>query len=67
MSKIILFISFTLLSCKIMPQKRTEQIQTQRSNLKGGDMLSKQEADLLNSLLEQSRNTFDFHRKKLLS
>jgi len=45
MSKIILFISFILLSCKIMPQKRTEQIQTQSLNLKGGDMLSKQEAE----------------------
>ncbi|MCK9562617.1 MAG: hypothetical protein M0R02_07845 [Bacteroidales bacterium] len=59
MSKIILLISFTLLSCKSMPQKGTEP------NTNDDEMLSTQEAELLNSLLENSRDTFDFHGKKI--
>ncbi len=54
-----------LLSCKILPQKGIEQIQIQSPNSNGDEMLSKQEAELLNSLLEQPRNTFDFHGKKI--
>lgn len=46
-----------------MPQKGIEQIQSPNSD--GDEMLSTQEAELLNSLLEQSRNTFDFHGKKI--
>lgn len=65
MSKIILLISLTLLSCKSLPQKGGEQIQTQSLNLNGDEMLSTQESELLNSLLEKSRNTFDFHGKKI--
>jgi hypothetical protein len=66
-SKIILLISFTLLSCKSMPQqqKGTEQVQVQNPNTNGDEMLSTQEAELLNSLLENSRDTFDFHGKKI--
>lgn len=50
---------------KDIPQKGAEQIQPQSSNLYGDEMLSTQEAELLNSLLEKSRNTFDFHGKKI--
>lgn len=38
-----------------MPQPKTN----------GDEMSSTQEAELLNSLLEKSRNTFDFHGKKI--
>lgn len=48
-----------------MPQKGTEQIQTQSPNSIGDEMLSTQESELLNSLLEKSRNKFDFHGKKI--
>jgi hypothetical protein len=65
MNKILLLISFTLLCCKSMPQKGIEQVQIQNPNTSGDGMLSTQEAELLNSLLEKSRNTFDFHGKKI--
>lgn len=65
MYKIILLFFITLLSCQIMPQKITAQIQTQSSISNGKEMLNTQEAELLNSLLKQSRNTFDFHGKKI--
>ncbi len=48
-----------------MPEKEAEQIQTQFSNTNGDEILSTQESELLNSLLEKSRNTFDFHGKKI--
>lgn len=48
-----------------MPQKGAERIQTQSPKSNGDEMLSTQEAELLNSLLEQTRNTFDFHGKKV--
>lgn len=48
-----------------MQQKGIEHIQTQSSTSNGDEMLSTQEAELLNSLLEKSRNTFDFHEKKI--
>lgn len=65
MSKIILLISFTLLSYKSMPQKGAEQIQTQCLNPNENEILSTKESELLNSLLEKSRNTFDFHGKRI--
>ncbi len=46
-------------------QKGTEQVQVQNPNTNGDEMLSTQEAELLNSLLENSRDTFDFHGKKI--
>jgi len=63
--KILSLISFTLLSCKSFPPKGAEQVQIQSPNTKVDEMLSTQEAQLLNFLLEQSRNTFDFHGKKI--
>jgi hypothetical protein len=63
--KIILLISFTLLSCKSMPQQQKGTEQVQHPNPNGNEMLSTQEAELLNSLLENSRDTFDFHGKKV--
>lgn len=46
-----------------MPQKGVERIQTQTPKPNGDEMSSTQEAELLNSLLEQSRNLFVFHEK----
>jgi len=46
-------------------QKETEQFQGQSPSTDGDEMLSKQEAELLNSLLETSRDTFDFQGKKI--
>lgn len=48
-----------------MPQKGTEQIQVQNPNTNGDETLSTREAELLNSLLKKSRDTFDFHGKKI--
>lgn len=51
-----------------MPQKKTEQVQMQKADTlktNSGEMLSTQEAELLNSLLEKSRDTFDFYGKKV--
>lgn len=39
--------------------------QEQNPNTNGDKMLSTQEAELLNFLLEKSRNTFDFQGKKI--
>jgi hypothetical protein len=66
-SKVILLILFTLLSCTVLPLKGIGQIQTHTQSPipKGDEILSTKEAELLNSLLEQSRNTFDFHGKKI--
>ena len=47
-------------------QNETEQVQIQHPNTNGDEMLSTQEAELLNSLLENSRGTFDFHGKKIV-
>ena len=57
MNKIILLISITLISCTTMSQE-------QKISSKGYEELSIQESDLLNSLLEQSRDVFDFQGKK---
>jgi hypothetical protein len=66
MINVILLISFTLLSCKNMPQKHKEEVQIQSiDTTNSSEMLSTQEAELLNSLLEKSRNAFDFHGKKI--
>lgn len=64
-NRIILLISFALLNCKCVPHKRTEQVQVQNSNTNIDETLNTQEAELLNSLLENSRDTFDFHGKKI--
>ena len=50
----------------LQKQKGIEQVQVQNSNTNGNEMLSTREAELLNSLLEKSRNTFDFQGKKVV-
>jgi hypothetical protein len=65
--KSIFFLSFIFLNCKAFPhkQKETGQNLVQNQNNKGIEILSIQEADLLNSLLKNSRDTFDFQMKNV--
>jgi len=66
MIKIMLLISFILLGCKSISQnQKAEQAHTQNPNTKSSEMLTSEEAELLNSLLQNSRGTFDFHGKKV--
>jgi hypothetical protein len=67
-SKILFLISCSLLSCKNTPQNNivTEQVQLQDPYTNGDEKLNKQEAEILNSLLESSRDMFDFNGKKIV-
>jgi hypothetical protein len=60
-NKIIFLISFSLLSCKSILQ-----VHGQNSNTNVDEILSTEEAELLNSLLDNTRLRFDFHNKKIV-
>ena len=60
---IIILISSIILSCKSTFQSEPAQVNTQSYKV---EVLSKQEAKLLNDLLENQRDTFDFHEKKTI-
>lgn len=66
--KLILFIPFIIFNYSCVSLIKTKQIQTQNQAAKktiNEEMLSTEEAKLLNSLLENSRDTFDFEGKKI--
>ncbi|KAA3649761.1 MAG: hypothetical protein DWP98_06435 [Bacteroidetes bacterium] len=66
--KLILLIPLVLFNYSCISQVKTTKIQIQNKEaIKGNteEMLSKEEVKLLNSLLENSRDTFDFDGKKI--
>ncbi|MBN1185163.1 MAG: hypothetical protein JXB49_22950 [Bacteroidales bacterium] len=66
-SEIVLLIFFVSFNGKSMSQNQneTKDVQVYRSSTNDNKRLSTVDADLLNSLLETSRDTFDFHCKKI--
>lgn len=65
-SKLIMLITFTLLSCNSMHKKQNvnNENRTKNETIKNG-YLTTEEANLLNSLLEKSRGDFDFSGKQV--